>query len=287
MITALMRRSALFLMGMVLLMPAQPMLSMEADQSSGTGSSWYTKLLVVSVLPVLGYGYLYRKHYNQFHALEQRLDRSTIYATAKERNFLFATWRSAQENTPDVKPWKQACDIAKAGEDLAKVFYNDAKNHADRIYIYDALDVRIEPQNIQTLHVASAIAAEKQWFEDQMAFVAQFTDAPSVIVQKLAPDDARSLSAHELALGCAVQLKTSSDVGIEQLKDAVNEQMQTASTLKSVVYCDGWLPTSWSIAPCYAQASRVYLKLFLAYARLCALDAVWKQQGNGFNNLTF
>ncbi len=264
-------RCALILSTLAVLSPAAPLKGMDASAGDAqSGSGWFnTAIASVVLAPLAGYGYLYRKHYNELQLIERQLDQSTS-ANARESNFLFATWRSTEKNTPKSEQlWQDA--YALAGDNsVVKLLMHDA-NCPDRVYVYDEKGVRINPSEVILPAIKQAIAREKQLLENQLALVAPYTDVPCMIVQQLAPGESSSLTAHELALSYASKLQEKDLV--EKIK-AVEEQIKVSSKLKSIVYCGGWLPTSWSVAPCYQKASRLYFKLFLAYARLRALDEV-------------
>ncbi|MGE0010272.1 MAG: hypothetical protein AB7F19_07115 [Candidatus Babeliales bacterium] len=248
--------------------------SMDQQGDLQASSSLVSKLAVVTLVPTAGFMYVMRRHYNELHVLERSLDLSTIAANAREGNFRFATWRSTQDNCIDGKCWATASDVWQDGRNIAAVLMRDVKYFADRVFVYDALNLRLDNAKIEKHDLQAAIAREKQLFETQLNLVSHYTNAPYRIVAALAPNDTRCLTPSELAINCALKLKESDDV-INQVE---NDLKQEASFVKELIYFGGWLPTSWSIAPCSQKASRLYIKLFRAYARLCALEAALNQE---------
>ncbi len=279
-------RCALILITLVALSPAVPLKAMDASGGQAeSDSTWFTTaaMAVGPLAPVVGYGYLYRKHYNELHAIERQLDLATVSASAREGNFRFALWRSTEGNTPDVEPWKDASEVSENGDTVVSQLIHDAQKCEDRVYVNDDAGLRFEPGSVKLPAIKKAIAREKQLLEAQLALVAQYTDMPNIIVQQLGSAEVSTLSAHELVLSCAQKVtdnETASKLTVveEQIHNSYVKPTVNCGVfqlpLKSIVNCGGWLPTNWTFAPCYQKASRLYLKLFQAYARLCALDTV-------------
>lgn len=268
MITSILGRIALFISILVACAPLS-IKAMDGQGDAPAGSSLISKLAVITVVPTAGFMYVMRKHYNELHAIERSLDLSTMAATAREGNFRFATWRSMPDNCLDGKCWQNAADVWGSSKKVVKALMHDAQKSPDRVYVYDALAGRMEHTKVTHAILKAAIAQEKQLFETQLNLVGQYTNAPQRIVAALAPNDNRCLTSCELALNCASKLAENADALNQVESDVQNE----TGFRKELVHFGGWLPTSWTIAPCYQKASRLYVKLFKAYARLCALDA--------------
>lgn len=266
-------RCALILTILAVLAPAVPLKGMDASAGDAQpGSAWFSTTAIASVVlaPFAGFGYLCRKHYNELHEIERKFDLATVSASAREENFRFALWRSTEGNTSEALPWKDAVEVCEYHDDVVQQLMHDAQKCEDRVYVYNDAGLRIEPKSVDMLAIKKAIAREKRMLEAELAIVAKYTNVPDLIIQQLAPNDNTTLAPHELVLSCAQKLNDIEMVS----KLTVSEQVNNASRLKAIVHCDGWLPTSWTFAPCYQKASRLYLKLFSAYARLCALDTV-------------
>lgn len=273
-------RCALF---SLLLFVTCPINSLKAsDLALQEESHWLGKACLAIATPFIVYGVLYYKHARALHALESRIDRSTLSATAKNNQFLCASWRSHAENTPNGRAWEEPSDVWHVRSLVTKAFLNDATEFEDRVYLYSPEGIRYLPSSLKNMDasntrsiITQAIAFEKAWFEEQMAYVAQFTDVPELLVQELNPLESRNLKPYELSFGCAIPLKEMDAVKLNELIKKLNVHIESAQPIKSVLHGTSWLPTTWSFAPCYQDASRVYLKLFVLYARLCALDAAW------------
>lgn len=226
----------------------------------------------VAVGTVLGfYSYYFVKHGIQLYRVQQKLKNAMVESTNKGYDFSFATW---QRNA-----WLTGADLLRNKTKVYEQLKREATKLSDKVFVYDAAGTRIMPQRIKMVDVQSAIAKEKERYEELLEFVGGLTDAPYQTVQ-IAKErgycDVHGyvrLYDNQQALINAAKLQSLDEQSLREFGHELHARC-TPKVSRWVLCMPRYNPLTWAVAPWYPWAAQLYWFLYKNYIRLLTVKAI-------------